>query len=300
MKATFPPSVIALGKFDGIHKGHQELIKKVIENKDDSLVSAVFTFDKTILNFTEEGLLPLLNEDERIVIFNELGIEYIACYSFDDSLKNLSRESFVEEILIKRLNAKKVVIGEDFRFGKGREGDVSWLNSVKDSYNLELIVVPDLADDDGRISSSRIRDCLIKADIKAANKMLGRPYSISGRIIHGRELGRTIGIPTTNVKMPKEQFVPALGVYITKSTIDAKEYYGISNLGFKPTVNGKHLLCETNLFNFYDDVYDRDMKVEFLEYIRPEKKFSSVMELQEEMKRNILYAKSYVREHFNK
>ena len=298
VNTKFPPCVIAIGKFDGIHLGHRRLIEEVVKRKSDDLKSAVFTFDKSILEFTSPDLLPVMREEERIRMFEALGIDYMACYTFNDDLRNMTKESFLKDILIDRLSAKKIVVGEDFRFGRNREGSALWLKKVADEYKLEVIIVPDVVNDEERVSSSKIREYLAAGEIVKANEMLGRAFSIEGQIIHGRELGRTIGIPTTNVRMPAEQFVPLKGVYITRNYIEGDVYYGVSNLGYKPTVNGKHLLLETNLFSFYKDVYGRTMKSELLEFVRPEKKFNSVMELQSEMENNILYAKSYVRKNF--
>ncbi len=298
VNTTFPPCVIALGKFDGIHVGHRKLIDEVIKRKSNELKSAVFTFDKSILEFNDPDLLPIMREEERIRLFEELGIDYMASYTFDDNLMNMTREEFTRDILLGRLSAKVVVIGEDFRFGKGREGSALWLKEMSTEYGIEVVIVPDVTEGEIRVSSSMIREYLSKGDIAKANEMLGRSYSIEGQIIHGRELGRTIGIPTTNVRMPAEQFVPLKGVYVTRNYIEGELVYGVTNIGFKPTVNGHHLLAETNLFNFYKDVYDRMMKIELLEFIRPEKKFGSVMELQSEMENNILYAKSYVKKQF--
>ena len=298
VNTTFPPTVIALGKFDGIHLGHQKLVSEVVKRGGSDLKTAVFTFDSSILEYMSQGLLPLTREDERIRMFEELGIEYMASYSFDEALRNMSREQFVSEILIGRLSAKKVVVGEDFRFAKDREGSASWLKEVSDTYGIEAIVVGDVNENDIRVSSSGIREYLSSGEVVKANEMLGRPFSIEGQIIHGRELGRTIGIPTTNVRMPSEQFVPMKGVYITRNHIEGEVVYGVTNIGFKPTVNGHHLLLETNLFNFYKDVYGRTMRTEFLEFIRPERKFNSVMDLTMEMEDNILQAKSYLRKRF--
>ena len=299
VNTTFPPCVIALGKFDGIHVGHRKLIDEVIKRKSEELKSAVFTFDKSILEFNDPGLLPIMREEERIRLFEELGIDYMASYTFDDNLRNMTREEFTRDILIGRLSAKVVVIGEDFRFGKGREGSALWLKEMSSEYGIEVVIVPDVTEGEIRVSSSMIREYLSNGDIVKANEMLGRPYSIEGQIIHGRELGRTIGIPTTNVRMPAEQFVPLKGVYVTRNYIEGELVYGVTNIGFKPTVNGHHLLAETNLFDFSKDVYGREMKIELLEFIRPEKKFGSVMELQSEMENNILYAKNYVKKRFN-
>ena len=299
VNTTFPPCVIALGKFDGIHVGHRKLIDEVIKRKSNELKSAVFTFDKSILEFNDPDLLPIMREEERIRLFEELGIDYMASYTFDDNLMNMTREEFTRDILIGRLSAKVVVIGEDFRFGKGREGSALWLKEMSSEYGIEVVIVPDVTEGEIRVSSSMIREYLSNGDIVKANEMLGRPYSIEGQIIHGRELGRTIGIPTTNVRMPAEQFVPLKGVYVTRNYIEGELVYGVTNIGFKPTVNGHHLLAETNLFDFSKDVYGREMKIELLEFIRPEKKFGSVMELQSEMENNILYAQNYVKKRFN-
>ena len=299
VNTTFPPCVIALGKFDGIYVGHRKLIDEVIKRKSEELKSAVFTFDKSILEFNDPDLLPIMREEERIRLFEKLGIDYMASYTFDDNLMNMTREEFTRDILIGRLSAKVVVIGEDFRFGKGREGSALWLKEMSSEYGIEVVIVPDVTEGEIRVSSSMIREYLSNGDIVKANEMLGRPYSIEGQIIHGRELGRTIGIPTTNVRMPAEQFVPLKGVYVTRNYIEGELVYGVTNIGFKPTVNGHHLLAETNLFDFSKDVYGREMKIELLEFIRPEKKFGSVMELQSEMENNILYAKNYVKKRFN-
>lgn len=290
-------TAVACGKFDGLHKGHQALLRQLESYKKQGLKSAIFTFDASIARILPEHSGFICTGPERRFFLERMGMDVLAEYAFDETLAGMDPEQFVREILVEQMGAQAIVVGEDFRFGYRRQGDISLLERFQNHYHYQLKVVEKQADAQGKISSSRIREQLLAGRIEAAQEMLGHPYFILGEVIHGRQLGRTIGMPTANLAVPGDKLLPPNGVYVSRNYIGDREemHYGITNIGRKPTVNGESLGVETCLFDFERDIYGENMRVELLTFVRPEQKFADVEHLSRQMHRDACYGKEYVK-----
>lgn len=269
---------IAVGNFDGVHKGHIELFECVKRTaRQNNTKSAVWSFcDFSPKNRGRCITLP----DERVELIAKCGIDYLILYEFE-SVKDLPCEEFLSEILIKTCRAEAVCCGFNFRFGKGAAGDADTLKSIMEKHGKASFSVPPFKVDGQIVSSSLIRELITQGKPEQIEKFLGRPFSVCLPVVHGRQLGRTIDAPTINQNFPPEHIVPLFGVYACGVTVDGKKYGGVSNVGVRPSVSGKiaTVNCETHIFNYSGDLYDRDIRVEFLHFIRPEKKFASIDEL---------------------
>ena len=291
------PSVITMGKFDGLHRGHETLIEILKEKTStDSLKSIVFTFDippRSEVAGVEAKVLTT-NEEKRY-IFEEAGVDYLIECPFTKDVMCMEPGAFVEWI-VKNLNVKCIVVGKDFHFGHKRAGDYKLLEKLSDELSYELIVLDKLQEDNRDISSTYIREEIAKGNIKKANHLLGYSYFVKGRVVHGRRIGRTIGIPTVNLILPEEKLLPPFGVYVTKIIVKDKEYFGVTNVGRKPTIAGDNPIgVETYIIDFSQEVYDEVVTVMFVEFIRPEKKFDSIDDLKYQMSADINKTINYYR-----
>ena len=290
-------TAVACGKFDGIHLGHQELLKQIIFYRQAGLAPTVFSFDPSISKVMPDNDRFIYSSAERQLILEQIGVDYLAEYAFEPKLASLTPKQFIAEILVKQLGAKAIVVGEDFRFGYQRSGSVDTLINYSSQYGYQVYVVAKQKDNIGKISSSRIRQVISQGDMIGARTMLGRYYFIKGEVVHGRQLGRTIGIPTANLAIPDYKLIPPRGVYVTRITVDEQVYYGITNVGNKPTVDGNADGVETYIFDFEGNLYGSEIIVEFLKFRRRECQFESVEELARQMHQDVEFGKSYVREH---
>ena len=291
------PCALAIGNFDGVHLGHQALLKelKAVASKQ-SLQTAVMTFEPHPREFFSPEKAParLASLREKLERFADAGVDVVYLCRFDQCFASISSEAFINDILIKSLNAKTILVGEDFRFGAGRRGGVVDIANA----GLGLISLPqvNLSDEDvqalgdsERVSSTRVRNALAAGQLEVAKHLLGRPYSISGKVIHGAQLGRKLGFPTANVHMRHER--PALtGVYAVK--LDGLN--GVANLGVRPTISGvPKLLLEVHLFDFDGDLYDKHVHVEFFHKIRDEMKFDGMDALRAQIAKDAKVARSF-------
>lgn len=271
-------SVVCLGKFQGLHKGHMLLVNKTIElAQNNGLNSVIFT-----INVSNQK--RIYTDAERKILLSDMGFDYNVTCEFSKEFASMAPRQFVENILIDKLGAKYVVVGTDFRFGCERKGDVSLLMTLGKEYGFEVIAIEKLSVDGTVVSSSYIRELVEAGNMPLVEKFMGRPYSISGIVTKGKQLGRTIGFPTVNIYPSKEKLVPLYGVYSSYAYIDDKRVCGMTNIGSNPTVNSSDdIFVETNLFDFDMDAYGREIVV-YLEYfVRPEKKFNSVEELKQQI-----------------
>lgn len=294
-------TAIALGKFEGLHRGHQLLLDEIQKQKNKGLKSAVFTFDmppKSALS-GDRGYEQIYTKEERKQILARRGIDILIEHPFTKEFSSLCPEDFIRKVLVEKAGAKAVVVGTDFRFGKKRSGGIEHLQALSKELGYELIVLHKLTDEEGDISSTRIRELIASGDMEKAEELLGRPCFLMGKVIHGKELGRTIQIPTVNQKVPPNKLTPPNGVYVSRIGVRGKSYYGITNIGVKPTVENENVKgIETNIFDFNENIYDETIVVELLHYKRPEQKFTSVEELKTHMMDDIAFAKEYIR-HFD-
>lgn len=288
-------SCVTLGKFDGLHRGHQLLFSHLYKYEQLGYTSVIFTFDYHPGNLFLEGEIDLIyTEEEKIALLSEEGPQVLISYPFTKESASMEPEEFISKVLIQQLDTKIIVVGADFRFGCKRRGDVSMLREYAEVYGYELIICDKLMLDGQAISSTRIREELHLGHMEYVNEMLGHPYTIIGEVVTGRQLGRTIGIPTVNILPLAHKLLPPNGVYASTVHVNGKAYRGVTNIGCKPTVehNGQ-IGVETHMFDFDEDIYGCEIKVELYTFERGELKFSSVEELKSWVEKDIEFAKEY-------
>lgn len=290
-------SVVTIGNFDGLHKGHQVLIKKAVESaKQRNIESIVFTFENHPANyFAKTPIKHVITNEEKIKRLKDFGVDYVISIPFDEYMTKISALEFVKGILLDKLGAKKIIVGHDFTFAKNKEGDTKLLKKLSDEYGFEVEVIMPIKVNDIRVSSTYIRNLVAQGSVCSVKEYLGYNCEIKGNVIKCKQLGRTIGFPTANIEVDKDTLIPKNGIYATKVHIGEKVYYGATNIGYNPTVNGEKLSIETNILEFNDDIYGKDIKIEFLERIRDEKKFSSLDDLKGQLKKDTNYVfKKYI------
>ncbi len=290
---------VTLGKFDGMHLGHQQLIDLVISYKKQGLTAVMFSFLMHPGNlFSDKEFELIYTEEEKLAKLSHTGMDVLISYPFTEETRSLEPEEFIEKILVGKLDAKVIVVGEDFHFGNQKKGDVALLKKCEELYGFKVIACEKKKWKNEVISSSGIRKALKDGDMEAANAMLGRPFMIRGEVVHGRRLGRTIGMPTINQIPPNSKLLPPCGVYATMILINGRHYPGVTNIGYKPTVGEEEYIgVETYIFDFEDDLYGKMIEVEFYYYIRPELKFGSLEELVIRMREDIVVTRQYFKQH---
>lgn len=292
-------TVVSLGIFDGIHRGHQAVINTACRYKNQGLDFVLFTFKTdTVTTKGKDGRIEmLLSDDIKKEHFEKMGVDYIYSPRFYE-MKNMTAQDFVEQILYKKLNAAVVVCGEDYRFGKGALGNAQKLDLLCKKYKIKTVIVEQAEYDGKKISSTEIRECIREGKIKRANEMLGYNYYYKLPVLHGNEIGRKLDFPTINQEISKGHIMPRFGVYITRTKIDKKWWQSVSNVGIKPTVEIKTVpLIETNILGFKGDIYGKIVKVELLDFLRPERKFESLDELKSQVHSDINKTKEFFKEY---
>ena len=287
------PTAVTLGKFDGLHRGHELLMHTVLECKERYHVASVaFTFDMPPRNRVEEIVANVLTtNEEKQYIFEKQGIDYLIECPFTTEVMSMEPKDFIAWIATS-LNMKYVVVGDDFRFGHKRAGDYHTLLQYEKEYGYKTIVLDKLKDSNRDISSTYVREKIADGNIRKANELLGYHYFIKSEILHGKKLGRRIGIPTINMILSEHKLLPPTGVYVTEVLVEGKKYMGVTNVGCKPTVSEERIVgVETYIDNFSQDIYGEKIVVSFLEYIRPEMKFASIEELKAQMESDIHVAR---------
>ncbi|MFV0464780.1 MAG: bifunctional riboflavin kinase/FAD synthetase [Lachnospiraceae bacterium] len=288
-------SAISLGKFDGIHRGHDKLIAYLRKKKEQGYATVIFTFDIATKN-TMDGTIHesvLTTNLEKQHLFESLGIDYLIECPFIPEITSMEPEDFVR-MLVADLNVKFIVAGKDFRFGHNRRGDYKMLRKLAKIYHYEVKIFDKVADLGREISSTYIREEIAAGNLTHSNQLLGYPYFIEGTVIYGKQIGRTLDIPTLNMIPGEGKLLLPFGVYVTRTIYNGTCYEGITNIGQKPTIEGIHPIgIETHLFDFNEMIYGAFIKVEFLHKIREEVKFSSLEELKKQMAVDIAEAKKY-------
>ncbi len=294
--ASNAPTVVALGCFDGVHRGHRQLIenarKIALEN---SLSCCIWSFSEPPKSFFSKSSGSVLTtEEEKGLIMEELGVDIFVSVPFDENIASLAPKEFFDKILIKNMNARHIVCGYNYRFGKGGEGDAELLGELCKAQNIGFSALPEVMLDGVTISSSEIRNALLCGEAERGALMLGRPYSFSSCVIDGQKLGRRLGFPTINQILDSKKQIPMHGVYVSRICVFGEPKYGITNIGVRPTVDGNSLCAETNIFDFSGDLYDRELRVELLCFIRNEIRFCSVEALKKQIELDISAAKEYI------
>ncbi len=286
---------VTLGKFDGLHRGHQYLLSELAKFEQQGLTSVMFTFDYHPGNlFSEKEIDLIYTEEEKKELLSRLGPKVLISYPFTEETASMEPEDFIKEVLIGKLDAKAIVIGTDYRFGRKRKGDAAMLKEYSDLYGYKLVICEKLTYHDKVISSTRIREELKNGQMESVNEMLGHPYTIMGTVVTGNKIGRTIGVPTVNLLPATHKLLPPNGVYASSIKFQGNTYYGVTNIGYKPTVGaGQSLGVETHIFGFTGDLYGKSIEVELYRYERPETKFNSVEELKQKVQQDIENVKDF-------
>jgi len=281
------PTAITIGTFDGVHIGHRKILERLINDaKKTGLRATVLTFfphPRMVLQKDTE--IRLLNTiQEKIKILEFIGLDYLIIHPFTLEFSRLSSTEFVRDILVNELKVKKIIIGYDHRFGRNRNANIQDLSAFGNTLNFEVEEIPAQEIDDVSVSSTKIRNALIEGDIKTANEYLGYNYMLTGDVKKGKGLGRQLNFPTANLFIAEEyKLIPKNGVYVVKSILNDKLYYGMMNIGFNPTVNGSSKSIEIHFFDFKADLYEQNIQVDILERIRDEHKFNSLEELKAQL-----------------
>lgn len=292
------PTVVTIGTFDGVHIGHRKIINRLVNTGEiEGLKSVILTFfphPRMVLQ--KDSNIKLINTiTERRAILESLGLDYLLIKEFTKEFSRLSAEDFVKELLVDKLNAKKVIIGYDHRFGRNRNADIEDLKKFGETYNFDVeeISVQDI--DDVAVSSTKIRRALDEGAIEKANAYLGYNFMLNGIVAKGRGLGRQLDYPTANIHVEEAyKLIPKQGAYIVKANIDAKEVYGMMNIGTNPTVNGEKETIEVHFFNFNKDIYNTSLEIELLHRLRDEQKFESIDALKAQLKKDKETALAYI------
>ena len=285
-------TILTIGTFDGVHLGHQRILKKLIkESFNNDLQSTVLTFfphPRTILNPSEP--LKLINSiDERIELFKRSRVENLIIHSFDKKFSEYDPEKYVSEILVQKLNAKIILIGHDHKFGRNRSADINDLIEFGKKYDFNVLEIKAEELNDIAISSTIIRNSLSNGKINNANTYLGYDFSISGIVIKGNKIGKTIGFPTANIEVDfEDKLIPKNGVYLVYSYINNKKFFGMMNIGIKPTINENKKSIEVNLFDFNENLYGKPIRVHLTEFLRDEVKFDSLEQLKGQLEKDQL------------
>jgi riboflavin kinase/FMN adenylyltransferase len=288
-------SAVTLGKFDGIHVGHQKLVSLVRERAGElGLLSCVFTFDGLPLSICPQKHQHFITTNtERREFFKSLGVDVEVEFPFTDAFLQTDPDSFVHDVIVGQLRAKVVVVGTDFHFGRNRAGNAEYLLEAGKKYDFETIIVEKEKFQEREISSTYIREELRLGHMETVNVLLGRPFSISGVVCPGNQMGKKMNIPTMNIYPSVSKFLPPRGVYASVTKMGGGSFYGVTNIGVKPTVSDENSVSvETYLFDYDESVYGCHINVELIYFIRPEMKFDSVEALAKQMESDAKFARS--------
>ena len=277
---TQQPTVLTIGTFDGVHLGHQKIVERVVTTaRQEGLLATVFTFfpHPRMVVQHDKGLKLIHTLEEKKQLLQQLGVDLLVVQPFNEAFAQLTAEEFVSTILVQHLNVKKVIIGYDHRFGRNRTANIDDMRLFGEKYGFAVEEISVQEVDEVSVSSTKIREALNKGDVTTAEHYLGTPYSLTGRVVHGLKLGRTLGYPTANIQVTEEyKLIPKDGVYAVYSYIDGRKVYGMMSIGKNPTIEGKGASIEVYFFDFNGDLYDQKLTIEFVQYLREEQKFDTI------------------------
>lgn len=280
-------TILTLGTFDGVHIGHKKILEKLIQNTQnkecESLVLTFFPHPRMVLQ--KNSKIKLLNTiPEKIELLESIGIENLIIHPFDENFSKLTAEEFVKNILVDQFQIHKIIIGYDHRFGRNRTANISDLISYGKKYDFEVEQISAQEINEISVSSTKIRNAILEGNIILANKYLGYDYFITGSVLEGKKLGRTIGFPTANLKIEEDyKLIPMNGVYVVKSILNNQTVFGMMNIGLNPTIGDNKLSIEIHFFDFNADLYHKKIEVSILNYIRKEQKFDSIEALKQQL-----------------
>ena len=295
-------SVVTIGTFDGVHIGHKKILERIIFNAKElnceSVVLTFFPHPRMVLQ--DNSVVQLLNTvDEKTILLEKTGIDNLIIHPFNQEFSRLTAEEFVKEILVNQLNIRKIIIGYDHRFGRNRTANINDLIVFGKEYGFEVEQISAQEINDNAVSSTKIRNAILEGNITLANNYLGYNYFFSGIVVKGKQLGRTIGFPTANIKINEDyKLIPKNGVYIVKSNYDKKTIFGLMNIGTRPTVDGTNQTIEVFFLDFDKTIYDETLTIEIIEFIREEQKFDSLNDLKNQINEDKIFAVNYINTHF--
>jgi riboflavin kinase/FMN adenylyltransferase len=293
-------TTVTLGTFDGVHLGHKKIIDRLkissVNSGFENVILTFFPHPRMVLQ--KESNIKLLNTiAERTALINDCKIDHLIIHPFDQDFSRLTAHEFVEKVLVKHLNVGKIIIGYDHRFGRNRTANINDLIEYGEEFGFEVEQITAQEIDEVSVSSTKIRTALDEGNIALANEYLGYPFFITGTVIEGKKLGRTIGFPTANIAIEETyKLIPKIGVYVVKATIQGKEIQGMMNIGVNPTIDGSKLSLEVHFLDFDENIYGETLSIAFLERIRDEEKFDSLDHLKLQLHKD----KLFTQEHFQK
>lgn len=292
-------TAVTIGTFDGVHLGHRKIIKKltnIAEQKDlESVLLTFFPHPRMVLQQSND--LKLINTiDEKKQLLAETGLDHLVIEPFTLEFSRLTAKAYIEEYLINYLNAGVIIVGYDHRFGRNRKANIDDLKAFSKEYNFEVIEISKQDVDDVAISSTKIREAVQSGEIDLANRYLTKPFILTGKVVKGKQLGKSLGYPTANLLIEEDyKILPKEGVYVVRAEIDNTWYFGMMNIGHNPTIaDGNHKSVETYFFDFEGNLYNQALQIQMLKRIRDEKKFNSVEELKSAMKNDEIFSRQYI------
>lgn len=289
-------TAVSLGKFDGVHRGHRLLLDRILKEKANGYSSVVFTFSLHPMSLFSDKELELIDtEEEKKEKLQRLGVDVLISYPFTKETANTEPEDFIRNVLVKQMDAKVIVVGNDYRFGKQRKGDVELLRRMSEECGYELVVYDKLQIEHHIVSSTLIRSEITAGHMEFVEELLGEPYRVIGEVVYGNQVGRTIDVPTVNQLVPSTKLMPPNGVYASRIKIGDRIYQGITNVGFKPTVTDQRIKgVETNIFDYEGNLYGTIIEVELLHFVRPERRFDSIEQLKAQIQKDSVSAKDFL------
>lgn len=285
---TVKNAVVTIGTFDGVHLGHRKIISRLKEIADsiggETVILTFFPHPRMILHPEDQDIKMINTIDEKAELLEQLGVDHLIITPFSRDFSNQTAEEYVKNILVDQIGTKKIVIGYDHRFGKDRQGGLAELQQMAPVYGFEVIEIPEQDIHDVAISSTRIRKALLSNDIKLANEFLGYPFFISGKVMRGDQIGRTINYPTANILVEETyKLIPPEGIFAVKVKVAGQTLKGMGYIGHRPTINGITRNIEVNIFDFNQDIYTQPIRMEFLHFVRGDIKFESLEQLQKQL-----------------
>lgn len=282
--------VLTIGTFDGVHIGHQKIIEKIKAEAEkmngETVLFTFFPHPRLVINPNDNSLRMIQTIEEKKEVLAKLGLDHLIIFPFTKEFSQVTAQEFIKNFLVDKLKLKVIVVGYDHRFGKGREGNIELLKRYSKEYDYKVIEIPAQEIEEVNVSSTRIRKAILSGDIETANAFLSAPFKLTGHVIKGKQLGRTIGYPTANIEiLDALKVIPAIGIYVVKVFLkNGNRYRGMMSIGKNPTVTAcSSIKMEVNLFDFEGDLYDQQITVQFLKYLRNEVKFESVEQLKKQL-----------------
>ena len=291
-------SVVTIGTFDGVHLGHQQILKQLIDTSQQSKLKSVlltfFPHPRMVLQ-PDISMRLIQTIEEREKALRKTGLDYLVIHPFSEKFSRLSADDYVKQILVEKLNVRKVVVGYDHRFGRNRTASLEDMYNYADIYDFEVIEIDAKKIKSTAVSSTKIRKAIDQGDIALVNSYLGDPFTLEGVVVHGDKRGRELSYPTANIELQnKHKIIPKQGVYLIQSDIDNQVVYGMMNIGTKPTFDTTNPSIEVHFFDWNGDLYDQTLQVKLLKWVREEQKFGSVEELQAQIHADERYCRSYI------